>query len=156
MNGISDRWYVSGPLAVGTAFDETSDAQSVAWSTVGTAIRHGASDTLNLLDSRAAAPGQGPSLNWWALNGGTPPRAVRLGMLTSRFVTTGDGAVTSYMALHTKGSGTDAVEALRISERQFVGIGTPSPNARLSVVAPAPPRSLAPRWQHAAHVLLTA
>ena len=63
MNGIADRWYVSGPLAVGTLFDEQADPQSVAWSSVGTAIRHNQPDVLNLLDSRGAAANQGPSMN---------------------------------------------------------------------------------------------
>jgi hypothetical protein len=132
----SERWYLTGPLGISTAFDELTDAQSVDWSSVGTAIRHNLPDTLNLLDGRAAAANQGPGLSWWALNSGSPPRAVRLGMLTSRFVSTADGSGSGYLALHTKGTGGDVTEALRISERQHVGIGTPTPNARLSVVAP--------------------
>lgn len=132
----TDRWYVSGPLGVGTAFDEPTDAQSVAWSSIGSAIRHNVGDTLNLLDSRPAAANQGPSLNWWALNSGSPPRAVRLGAIAARFVATTDGNASGALSLSTKNAGGDVIEGLRVSERQFVGVGTPTPNARLSIVAP--------------------
>src|SRR5689334_22182626 len=50
----SDRWYVSGPLGIGTAFDEATDPQSGNWSGVGTAVRYNQWETLNLLDGRVA------------------------------------------------------------------------------------------------------
>ena len=40
------------------------------------------------------------------------------------------------MSFSTKAATGDVAEALRITERQYVGVGTTAPNARLSVVAP--------------------
>lgn len=128
MSGTLDRWYVSGALGVGTAFDEPTDAHSalsVSWTGVGSAIRHGSSDALNLLDARPAAVNQGPNLSWWGLNAGG--KATRLGLITSRFTATSDGGVSSYMAFHTKGPGGDVAEALRITGTGNVGIGTTDP-----------------------------
>src|SRR6266487_2356555 len=42
-NGTLDRWYVSGPLGIGTTFDEQLDAHSaatVSWSSLGSLARH--------------------------------------------------------------------------------------------------------------------
>jgi len=85
-----DRWYVSGSLGVGTAFDEPTDAASslsLSFVNVGSAIRRDGGETLNLLESSAAAVNRGPSLNLWGLNAGTPPKAVRLAAIASRFAT---------------------------------------------------------------------
>jgi hypothetical protein len=140
MNGTTDnldRWYLSGPLGVGTAFDEPTDAHSalsVSWAGVGSAIRHGGPDALSLLDARPADANQGPNLSWWGLNAGG--KATRLGVITSRFATTADGGASSYIAFHTKSPGGDVAEALRITGTGNVGIGATTPGARLSVVVP--------------------
>ena len=115
-----DRWYVAGTLGVGTAFDEPSDAQGVSWTGVGSAIRHSGWEALNLLDSRPAAVGQGSNLNWWAMNAGTPTKAVRLGGISSRFASTADGGSSGYMAFYTKPQAGDLAEALRLTEQQTV------------------------------------
>ena len=85
MNGTLDRWYVSGPLGVGTDFKEAVDAQSgaVGWSGLGSLLRHHGWETLNLLDGRTAATNQGPNLNWWGVNAAN--KAVRLGTISARF-----------------------------------------------------------------------
>src|SRR4051794_20194653 len=117
MSGTLDRWYVSGPLAVRTAFDEPTDAHSalsVSWSGVGSAIRHGGPETLNLMDDRPAAANQGPNLSLWGLNAGG--KATRLGAITSFFATTADGGASGYMAFYVKRSGGDVAEALRITD----------------------------------------
>ena len=130
----TDRWFLSGPLGIGTAFDEATDANTalgVKWADVGTAVRHGGGDALNVLDARAAAVNQGPQLNLWGLNAGS--KATRLGLITSRFASTTDGGASSYMAFHTKAAGRDVSEALRITGTGDVGIGTVDPKARLHV-----------------------
>ena len=118
--GALDGWYMDGSLGVGTAFDEQNDAQSVSWKGVGSAIRHDGWETLNLLDSRLAAPSQGPNLNWWGLNAGR--KAVRLGYISSRFANTADGGSSGYMSFFTKAQSGDVVEALRITEQQVVKV----------------------------------
>jgi hypothetical protein len=131
---------------VGTACDEPTDPQTrvVAWADVGTAIRHEGWEALNLLDGRKAAPDQGLNFSWWALNVPNtpdpakppdPPKAVRLGSISSRFAATGEGTASAYLAFYTKPATGDVAEALRITERQTVGVGTPAPHARLSIVA---------------------
>jgi len=90
MNGTLDRWYVSGPLGVGTTFNEFNEqldvqsSQSVSMATIGSAFRHEGWETLNLLDSRVAGIGQGPNLNLWGLN--AAKKAVRLGTISARFL----------------------------------------------------------------------
>ena len=115
-----DRWYVPGTIGVGCAFDELSDAQGVAWATIGSAIRHSGWEALNLLDSRPAAAGQGPNLNWWSLNAGN--KTVRLGAISSRLVATADAGSSGYMAFYTKPSNSDVAEALRLTEQQAVSV----------------------------------
>ena len=131
MSGTTDRWYLTGPLGVGTAFDEPTDAQSVPWSGVGTAVRHNGADALNLLDGRPGAVGQGPSLNWWGLN--AAGKATRLGAVAARFAATGDGSAAGYLSFQTKPAGGDVAEALRIDSAGNVGIGTAQPDDRLDV-----------------------
>src|SRR5262245_30661423 len=111
------RWYVPGSLAIGTAFDEVTDAPSplsVNWANVGSAVRHEGGDTLNLLESGPAAVDKGPALNWWALNSGK--RAVRLASLSARFVSTEDSRSSGYLTIATKSPTGDLNEALRITE----------------------------------------
>ncbi len=114
MSGVTDRWYLSGPLGVGTAFEEPTDAQSVPWAGVGTAVRHNGPDALNVLDGRPGAAGQGPSLNWWGLNAAN--KAVRLGAVAARFAAVGDGGAAGYLSIYTKPAGGDVAEALRIDD----------------------------------------
>lgn len=118
-----DRWYVSGSLGVGTACDEPTDvssALSLSWANVGSAIRRVGGETLNLLESAPAAANTGPSLNLWGLNAGTPPKAVRLASITSKFATTGDGSASGYLSFSTKPANGDLTEALRITPQQSV------------------------------------
>jgi hypothetical protein len=129
-----DRWYVTGPLGVGTAFDETTDAQTATlspWAGVGSAIRHSNKDTLNVLDGRVAAVDQGPALNFWGLN--VAGKAVRLGEISARFAATTDGGATGYLSFQTKPATGDVSEALRITPTGGVGIGTSTPAERLQV-----------------------
>jgi hypothetical protein len=114
MSSTLDRWYISGPLGVGTDFKEAVDAQSAAvgWSGLGSLLRHDGWETLNLLDGRAAASNQGPNLNLWGMNAAN--KAVRLGTISARFGATTDGAATSYMSFHTKAGGGDVSESLRL------------------------------------------
>src|SRR5262249_53877378 len=119
----NDRWYVSGSLGIGTAFDEPTDAASslsLSWLNVGSAIRRDGGETLNLLESSPAAVNGGPSLNLWGLNAGTPPKAVRLASIASRFATTGDGSSSGYLSFSTKPATGDLAEALRITPQQTV------------------------------------
>ena len=120
-----------GSLAVGTTCDEPTDPQTltVPWSDVGSAISHDGWEALNLLDTRAAEAGQGPNLSWWALNvpevtadQQQPRKSVRLGSISSRFATTGEGAASSYMAFYTKPRMGDVSEALRLTEDQTVRV----------------------------------
>jgi len=118
-----DRWYVSGSLGVGTAFDEPTDVASslsLSFVNVGSAIRRDGGETLNLLESSIAAVNRGPSLNMWGLNAGTPPKAVRLASIASRFATTGDGSSSGYLSFATKPATGDIAEALRITPQQTV------------------------------------
>jgi hypothetical protein len=127
-NAGQDRWFLTGPLGIGTEFAEPTDAQSalsVSWAGVGTAVRHGSADALNLLDGRPGAMNQGANLSWWGLNGAG--KAVRLGLITSRFAATADGGAASYLSLYTKAPNADVAEALRITERGDIGIGTTAP-----------------------------
>lgn len=115
MSGTTDRWYLTGPLGVGTAFDEPTDAQSAAggpWTGAGSAVRHPGADALNLLDGRPGAIGQGPGLSWWGLN--AAGKATRLGAVAARFAATGDGGAAGYLSFQTKAPGGDVAEALRI------------------------------------------
>ncbi len=116
MNGTLDRWYVSGPLGVGTTFDETLDAHSKTYinspTSLGSMFRHEGWETLNLLDSRVAGIGQGPNLNLWGLNGAK--KAVRLGTISARFSATADAGSSSYLSFHTKPANGDVREVLRI------------------------------------------
>ncbi len=134
MTTSADRWYVTGPLGVGTAYDETTDAQTATaspWAGVGSALRHTNKDTFNLLDGRPAAVDQGPALNWWGLN--VAGNAVRLGEISARFAATTDGAATGYLSFQTKPATGDVSEALRITPAGAVGIGTAGPAERLQV-----------------------
>jgi hypothetical protein len=143
---MTDRWHVPGTLGIGTAFDEPTDSQtalSLGWTGVGSAIRHSGWETLNLLDGRAAAVGQGANLNWWGLNAGTPPKTVRLGAISSRFAATADGKSAGYMSFFTKPATGDVIEALRITEAGNVGIGTTTPGQRLEVNGGAVVRGVA-------------
>src|SRR5262249_24369962 len=100
-----DRWYMSGSLGIGTAFDEPTDASSglsLAWANVGSAVRRDGGETLNLLESAPASVNKGPSLNLWGLNAGMPPKAVRLASIASRFATAADGVASSYLSFSTK------------------------------------------------------
>jgi hypothetical protein len=133
-NGTLDRWYVSGPLGIGTTFDEQTDAHSAAniqWPSLGSLLRHSGPETLNLLDARAAGLNQGANLNWWALNAAN--KAVRLGLISARLSATADGAAAGYLAFHTKPSSSDVRESLRITDTGSVGIGTATPQSRLQV-----------------------
>src|SRR5262245_33235715 len=115
MPPVTDRWYVSGALGVGTAFDESTDAQSalsVVWKdAVGCAFRHPGAEALNLLDSRPASAGFGPNLNFWALNGGSPPKAVRLASMASKLATIADGSASGSLSFSTKPANGDLAEA---------------------------------------------
>ena len=115
MTGTLDRWYVSGPLGVGTTFNEKLDVQSitsVSMENIGSAFRHEGSETLNLLDSRAARIDQGPNLNWWGLN--ALGNAVRMGTISARFAATAEGSSASYLSFHAKQATGDVAEVLRI------------------------------------------
>jgi hypothetical protein len=129
MNGTLDRWYVSGPLGVGSTFNELLDAHSasqISMSSIGSVIRHQGWENLNLLDSRPAGLGLGPNLNLWGLNAAN--KAVRLGTISARFTATADAGSASYLTFHAKRPTGDVGEVMRIDGDGNVNMSTPSFN----------------------------
>ena len=135
MASTLDRWYVSGPLGVGTDFKETVDAQSgpAGWSGLGSLLRHNGWEVLNLLDGRAGAANQGPNLNLWGMNAAN--KAVRLGTVTARFGSTADGATTSYLSFHAKGAGGDVSEVFRLGGDRVTSFYAPGAHSTVIVGA---------------------
>lgn len=136
MSGTLDRWFVSGPIGVGTDFSEAVDAQSggaATWSAAGSVLRHAGWDTLNLLDGRAGVPNQGPNLNFWGLN--SSAKAVRLGSVSARFSSTADGSSSGYLSFFTKSPAGDVSEALRIGGDRVTSFYAPGSHATVVVGA---------------------
>jgi hypothetical protein len=125
-----DRWYVSGPLGIGTTYAEGTGEQNPTWSQVGSAIRLDGRDTLNLLDGRLPPsptnPDVGPALNWWSLNAAS--KAVRLGSIAARFTDATDGRSAGYLSLSAR-SATGAVEVLRLTDTSGVVVDPAYSNA---------------------------
>jgi hypothetical protein len=135
MAGTLDRWYVSGPLGVGTDFKEAVDAQSgpANWSGLGSLLRHEGWEVLNLLDGRKGTASQGPNLNLWGLN--AADKAVRLGTITARFGAITDGAATSYLSFHAKDASGDVSEVFRLGGDRVANFYAPGGQSTVIVGA---------------------
>src|SRR5690606_15613652 len=96
-------------------------------------LRHDGADTLNLVDGRKAAGGQGPTLSLWGMNAAS--KAVRLGAVGARFAATADGGSSAYLSLFAKGAGGDVIEAVRVGGDRVTSFLAPGTAATVVVGA---------------------